>query len=359
MYGSAWGKPPQGPSDDEVAKGDELVLQSWGFCKAKKHPSQRHKTEAVETQRKKQLQWRKRSSFIELDCGDDSFMVSNTYKVLGVADGVGEWNKTDGNAAAVANKLMQNSKLYSETHRGCFDSRTILSEAMEKTRRDKETPPGSTTACLASLRQHKGPTSSLRTGVLNVINIGNSNAMLIRNRSMVHRAREKMHGFNAPFQLAVPPPRGTEMGEEIFNDSLADAVHEEWEVREGDVLVMATDGLYDNVFNSEIATVAGAMGRYDAPKDLFSYIPGFGSIIRAWLGLHEQPDISLIDPYKVTKKLTMMAHERAYKQDVNTPFSYMLSSFLGETKKGGKPDDVTVMLSRIVRRDELKRVTMW
>ena len=354
-YGSSWGKPPDGPSAAELSSPDELILQSWAHCKAKKNPLSRFRTDSDEKARRESIKWRKRTSFLELDCGDDAFMVSNTYAVVGVADGVGDWSASGGNSAEVANKLMQNAKLYSETHRGCHDSRMILSEAVKKTLANGEASGGSTTACVAALRQSSAP-SPRPSGVLDVLNLGNSSAMLIRNRAMLQRAREKMHGFNAPFQLLVPP-RAASAGE-TYSDSVGDAAHEQWEVEEGDVLVMATDGLFDNVFNSEIATIAGAMGRYDPPKGMWSSIPGVSTVLGSWLGLVQPTDLSLIDPYKITKKLAMMAFDRSYQKDAPTPFSYMLSSFLDTEKLGGKPDDVTVVLSRVVRREELKRVEM-
>ena len=356
-YGASWGKSPQGPSDAERANADELVLQSWAFCKAKKNPLTRRRTAEAETARKASVQWRKRLSFVELDCGDDSFMVSNTYNAVGVADGVGDWKSAGGDSAAVANTLMANSKLYSETHRSCADASTILSEALKKMKVNGETPGGSTTACVAALRQSPTKTEP-RSGLLDVVNIGNSNAMLIRNQTLVHRAQERMHSFNAPFQLLVPPKGGLPKNEEVFDDSVGDAAHEQWNVEDGDVLVLATDGLFDNVFNSEIASIAGALGRFKTTETFLDYIPAFGAILSRWMGF-AKPDAAQLDPYRVTKQLGMMAHDRAYGGNAETPFSLMVSSVLGEQKTGGKPDDITVLVARVVKREELARVHMW
>ena len=72
-----WGLPPKAPPEDELDV-DELVLHSWVHCKAKPTPKGTLKSDVDEKRRRQTVLWRKRASFIELDCGEDAFFVSNT-----------------------------------------------------------------------------------------------------------------------------------------------------------------------------------------------------------------------------------------------------------------------------------------
>ena len=299
-------------------------------------------------------------------------MVSNTYKTVAVADGVGGWRATHGEAdpGRFANALMRNAKLYSETHRTEGDALRVLTNAYEKVRRNREVGCGGSTGVVGCLRPGVRP----GRGLLDVANVGDSGAMLIRNQEIVHRAHEKVHGLNAPFQLSVLPEEeeGGERGDSqagveeenkgsgksaFFHDSPKDAVRELWEVQEGDVLVMGTDGLFDNLWSHVIAEKAGTVGFVEASSlGFFGQIPVLGYVLKK---LFSTPNFVYTDPFRVVQGLVSDAYVASHSADIRTPFSVMLSHLLGERRLGGKPDDITVLLSRIVRRDELKRMQMW
>ena len=60
---------------------------------------------------------------------------------------------------------------------------------------------------------------------------------MIRNGACIYRTLEQQHSFNFPFQLGTGS-----------KDSPADAFSEETSVQEGDIVILGTDGLFDNVF---------------------------------------------------------------------------------------------------------------
>jgi len=347
-YGDDWGKAPEGPSEETDGNSEELVLQSWAFCKAKKNPLHAFRTDVDEKKRRDALLWRKRASFLQLDCGEDSFFVSNTYKVVGIADGVGGWKDKGVDPSKMSNKLMENCKLYSETHRQVLDARKVLAEAYTKVLTNKEVTAGSTTACVVCLREGK----SASEGILDIANIGDSGALLIRNRSFLERVHEKVHGFNAPYQLAVVPKQ---FQGSSFDDKPSDALREQWECREGDVLVLATDGYFDNIFQTKTCEDAGWVGQVDT--DPYANIPLVGGLLRSFLGANT---ITYSDPYRVVQRLVVDAYKISNDEKAPTPWGQMMKG-LGYSKDdlGGKPDDITVLLARVVRRGELKRSAMW
>ena len=56
----------------------------------------------------------------------------------------------------------------------------------------------------------------------------------------------QQHQFNMPFQLAVPGP-------EQYTDTCESAVVYELELEAGDVVILATDGVLDNLWDDQLA----------------------------------------------------------------------------------------------------------
>lgn len=60
----------------------------------------------------------------------------------------------------------------------------------------------------------------------------------------LRRSHEQQHYFNTPFQLSLPP---TELQSQVLADRPESADQYEFSVEDGDVILLATDGLFDNV----------------------------------------------------------------------------------------------------------------
>ena len=56
----------------------------------------------------------------------------------------------------------------------------------------------------------------------------------------------QQHEFNMPFQLACPGP-------DQYSDTCEDACVYELELEAGDVIVLATDGVLDNLWDDQLA----------------------------------------------------------------------------------------------------------
>lgn len=97
---------------------------------------------------------------------------------------------------------------------------------------------GSTTATMAFLTQDKQ---------LKTCNIGDSGYLLLRrgesgNLESVFRSTSQQHYFNCPYQFGIhnkKPP----------SDQAFSTVHL---IEENDILVLGTDGLWDNLFDQDI-----------------------------------------------------------------------------------------------------------
>lgn len=76
--------------------------------------------------------------------------------------------------------------------------------------------------------------------------------MVVRKGEIVHRSQEQQHSFNAPFQLSLPPPGHSR---NVLSDSPESADTLSFPVKEGDVIMVATDGVFDNVPESLLLDV--------------------------------------------------------------------------------------------------------
>ena len=189
--------------------------------------------------------------------GDDAVLTNANY--LAVADGVGAWNTKSHGHAALWSRLMLHywsrelaAGQYGyrrQPSEGGVDPVLCLQEAHQATldattnagaRRDQVWH-GTTTVCGAVLKGSK----------LLVLNLGDSVAFVYRHgrRKWALRTKEQWHWFDCPRQLGTNSP----------DTPVNNCVVQELEVQDGDLVVLATDGLVDNMWDEEILTAIGAV----------------------------------------------------------------------------------------------------
>ena len=203
-----------------------------------------------------------------VDCGEDAFFVADAlrYSCLGIADGVGGWNSLGVNPALFAWELMECSR-QAATSNQCPMPWQILHEAYEAVQLGGKVAAGSSTACLLTLDKE--------SGILHSANLGDSGFWVFRfkhapdtldNQSdisdqsvasmdLVHESQESQHHFNAPFQLAILPSHISEFQRKFFMADKPDdaSVATFGPLQHGDIIVMATDGLFDNLYVEDVA----------------------------------------------------------------------------------------------------------
>ncbi|KAF9574556.1 hypothetical protein EC968_006169 [Mortierella alpina] len=109
----------------------------------------------------------------------------------------------------------------------------ILQKSYDQSARDakQEGLIGSSTACLAILRDDE----------LRIANLGDCGVSIIRRNEFIFRTEEQQHSFNYPYQLGTGS-----------TDSPTDAQVFTVKVESGDIVVMGTDGIFDNLFDEDI-----------------------------------------------------------------------------------------------------------
>ncbi|GAA6059880.1 hypothetical protein JCM10212_007085 [Sporobolomyces blumeae] len=180
---------------------------------------------------------------LSVSVGEDSYFLRADS--LGVADGVGGWSKHAGaNPARWARKFMHHCSAelarYENIDDELFlqyyeiDPVEVMQLAFEKCLSESKDEGiiGSSTALLAILRNDE----------LRLANLGDCYCCVIRDNDYVFRSEEQQHSFNFPFQA------GTNSKDTPIKDAQRIVV----KVQKDDIVLLASDGLVDNVFSDDL-----------------------------------------------------------------------------------------------------------
>eukprot|EP00927_Polykrikos_kofoidii_P034846 TRINITY_DN29474_c0_g1_i1.p1 TRINITY_DN29474_c0_g1~~TRINITY_DN29474_c0_g1_i1.p1 ORF type:complete len:399 (+),score=77.98 TRINITY_DN29474_c0_g1_i1:50-1246(+) len=245
------------------------------------------------------------------DCGEDAFFMAQptaTGVTVGIADGVGSWSDIGIDPAVFAWELMLRCEAVAEENMLGDEPKAILAKGFERMLASPSAPFGSSTACVASLNS--------RSGMLQIANLGDSGAMLLRGGSAcVLQSTEQQHYFNCPFQLTNSPDEDVGLSDTPELSATCST-----QVREGDLLILATDGFLDNVWRQDYLKITTALS-----------VPG-----------------SEATPGEIAESLVKLAVECSKSPTKLSPFGHSASKH-GHHYDGGKPDDITVIVARVVQ----------
>jgi len=332
------------------------------------------------------------------ESGQDAFFVSrmgNTDGVaLGVADGVGGWmdsgvdpadfshtlchymaaiaydhnrpaqtpEEEDSSSPSSSSEAAADRHRHHESSSHHLTARQLLQKGYDAVCRDSASvKAGGSTAVVGLL----GP-----DGVLEVANLGDSGFMHLRLNAVHSVSEAQVHAFNTPFQLSVIPRsvmrRMAAFGGAQLSDLPRDSEVSRHRLQHGDVLVFASDGLWDNLFHQDILRIvsrvmlsAGAWRPTDA-------------------GIQAAPDLSALTmlrdatattqtqtppgggcgggtpraqhPPTLQSAIATLITGAAKDASVNTkrdgPFAKEVKkSYPNETWQGGKVDDICVVVA--------------
>ena len=272
--------------------------------------------------------------------GEDAFLLGP--HMVGVADGVGSWWELDVDPAEYARGLMAaslRSCTALKAHKG-LRPQAVLHEAWHKMQHVGTV--GSSTACLVSLHHHKEE--------LLAANVGDSGFLILRRNEtlgssgrgggggggslavsgtldayagsagsggshhVAFRSPQQLRAFNAPFQLGRAPDVAAGEPDDRF-ETPHDAALVRVPIRGGDVIVLATDGLFDNMPESAVLDVFDEHG--EAAEE------------------------------ELARQLATRAQELSLDKTVDSPFA-TLAKENDILWGGGRPDDITIIVSSVV-----------
>lgn len=227
-----------------------------------------------------------------------------TATALGIADGVSAWRESGIDGGQFARELMRN----------CRDIGLVASSSSQELAaglsqaHSRVQAYGSSTALLGFL---------VGSHIL-FATLGDSRAIVLRwlheKLTLVFTTEVSMHSFNCPYQLAHIPTRLNFAA--FINDTSKDARLYSRIVEPGDLVIMGTDGLWDNLYDRDII-------------DLLS-------------------NEDLISPHRAAEMLGKQAYLNS-KSTRATPFQDAVNqTYPDRLWKGGKADDITVLAALVV-----------
>lgn len=281
---------------------------------------------------------------------------------MGVADGIGSWFEKGVSAREYSHELMKAAHqamqvAYAKEHR--IDPGEVLHAAWS-TVLQKEII-GSSTACVMALDP--------QTGELHAINLGDSGFLIIRDKKsdretarmrgtldgslmrkihdrdvdltpagrrkgahVSYRSPQQLHYFNCPYQLGFAGPdlrkdvvndldssSHTPMNEKPLFETPSNGVRLRVPVMEGDLIILATDGLFDNVDEEDLLEI-----------------------------VRTEPEVE-----QLTRKLVQKAYDLSLDRSRDSPFA-RLAKENDLMWGGGMPDDITIIVSRVRKHKVLE-----
>ncbi|XP_047159587.1 probable protein phosphatase 2C 71 isoform X3 [Vigna umbellata] len=228
---------------------------------------------------------------------EDAYFISQ-QNWLAVADGVGLGSLEDnyaGNAGPYIRELIENC----ENIVSNYENISTIKPAEVITRGADETQtPGSSAVLVAHFDGQ----------VLHAANVGNTGFIIIRDGFIFKKSTPMFHEFNFPLQIV----KGHDPSALIEPYTI--------DLHDGDVIVTATNGLFDNLYEQEIASIIS--------KSLQA----------------------TLTPQEIAELLAVRAQDVGRSTSIRSPFSDAAQALGYVGCVGGKLDNVTVIVSLVQSR---------
>ncbi|KAI6246801.1 Protein phosphatase PTC7 fig [Erysiphe necator] len=291
-----------------------------------------------------------------LGTGQDAFFVSKIGKsqdiVMGIADGVGGWADSGVDPADFSHGICHYMKYVASTYEkenwngSDLHARSLMRYGYNELCHDQFVTAGGSTACVAVARNN---------GTLEVANLGDSGYVLLRSNHVHSHSIPQTHSFNTPFQLSIVPReiilQTSLFGSAHFQDAPEMANITENNLMHGDVLIIGSDGLWDNLFYSDILKIVSqAMLRAQAWE--FSSSSGFnvGKNLTAKVQNYPEEVNRQTRPQSLHRTIAINITSEAKAASINKtrdgPFSREVKKKLPNMYfRGGKTDDICVIVA--------------
>eukprot|EP01088_Endostelium_zonatum_P011277 TRINITY_DN2529_c0_g1_i1.p1 TRINITY_DN2529_c0_g1~~TRINITY_DN2529_c0_g1_i1.p1 ORF type:complete len:339 (+),score=81.01 TRINITY_DN2529_c0_g1_i1:112-1128(+) len=226
---------------------------------------------------------------------------------VGVADGVGGWAEVGVDSSIYSNALMNKAKSFFSMPKISLSSDPAtdsLQFAYEQ--------------CLDITGSSTGIVAAIVGNNVKLCNVGDSRAVLLRETHTQEGLRykvqeytvEQTYRFNFPYQL----------GTNSTTTPKKHGLKYDWSLQDGDYLVLGSDGVFDNLWGDDIASILNSTS--------------------------DKSDVS-----KLAQKISLKASEVAEDSyNTKTPWAVgaKKAGKMGPIWTGGKMDDITVVVSKVI-----------
>ncbi|KAI2462828.1 protein serine/threonine phosphatase 2C [Annulohypoxylon bovei var. microspora] len=294
------------------------------------------------------IQTQKRPKSKRPASGQDAFFISrvgDTNAVaFGIADGVGGWEDSGVDPADFSHSFCDYMASAAYEHKPVSGESSLTAKSLMQRGYDDVCNDGSINA--------GGSTASIgiagEDGKLEVANLGDSGFVHLRLNAVHSYSEPQTHAFNTPFQLSIVPAsmlaRAAAFGGAQLCDNPKDSDVTQHTLKHGDILVFASDGVWDNLFNQDILRIASRLmvgiGAWEASDG--------GILVANDLKPYTQAEDSTQRPLTLQSALAVeiagAAKIASTNQRLDGPFAKEVQKYYPqENWHGGKIDDICVI----------------
>ncbi|KAL9268033.1 putative protein phosphatase 2C 71 [Drosera capensis] len=225
---------------------------------------------------------------------EDAYFLTQ-WNLFGVADGAAQWSFDGIHRGGYASELMRSCETVASSEEN--DVLIDVKEILKKSAAAAKKSPGLAAFLVARLNNQ----------VLHVANIGDAGFCVIRNGCVYYRSIPMVHEFNFPVRIGQDDDP-LEVLEEFHVD-----------IEDGDVIVIATDGLFDNLYEQEIVSIVSESAAAGVTSE------------------------------EIAKLLAARVQEVRRSASARTPFADAAKAMGYTGYSGGKLDAVSVIVSLVQR----------
>lgn len=208
-----------------------------------------------------------------------------------------------------------------------------------------------------------------------IANIGDSTMMIVRfnfgmkSSRILLKTEEQQHNFNAPFQLANIPDNLKPLGQsgnshsewkrKFWKDKVSDAVLYQTCVKEGDIIIGGTDGLFDNLYPKEITNIIDIFFSECLLSSSDNSLESGNTFENTPQFTAEHRDLLTKENAKsLAHELVKEARRKSKNKSWLTPFAERFDKTKSKkgneilTWRGGKPDDICAVVGFVKKHHD-------
>ncbi|GAB1744544.1 hypothetical protein NU219Hw_g1948t1 [Hortaea werneckii] len=305
------------------------------------------------------------------DAGEDAFFAttvgeSPSHVAFGVADGVGGWQDSGVDPSDFSHGLCGLMAGTAKTHEGLSVSREQQEEEGQdggRNVRPRELLQVAYDAVIGNPRIVAGGcTASLCVadgeGNVETANLGDSGFLILSTGKVAARSEAQTHAFNTPYQLSKIPPRMQAQhaifgGSKQLSETPKDADVEHHQVRHGDIVLFATDGVWDNLSAQDVLQIVTKVMEEHGYWFRSHNFPGAEALLNASrisqitrsLSPERKEEMENFLPALLAQAVMREAKVAGLDSRRNGPFAKEVNMWYPqEGWQGGKPDDIAVVV---------------
>lgn len=291
--------------------------------------------------------------------GQDAFFISSVGDTdsiaFGVVDGVGGWEESGVDPADFAHGLCDYMASASRAFPSGFPEgfnttvarpEELLEIGYQHVMDDSSIAAGGSTACIATADAQ---------GRVEVANLGDSGFIHFGLNAVRYVSPAQTHAFNTPYQLSKLPPKMLEQmalfqsGAKPFAEHPNDSAITNHQMRHGDVLVFATDGVWDNLSPQDSLEIVNRImistGAWVETQDGIEVGEPLRKLSRRTAGQSSSKDDAALSAL-LALAITKEAKEASLNTKRDGPFAREVQRlYPAENWRGGKADDICTVVA--------------